>query len=226
MAPKPQSNHHALPMPLRFIRVRWRLFLSACIGLLTIVLVPGDLRMVTRMLIGWDVGVGLYILLCAWMFSHCGSSHIRRQSSLQDVGRFAIPVFTVGAALASLAAILIELRTATGGPTHEPFILALAFVTILFSWTFIHTIFTLHYAHEFYSEHRGKGGGLEFPGGQKPNYWDFVYFSFVIGMTAQVSDVMVSSSTIRQTVAAHGFVSFVFNVALLALTVNIAASAM
>jgi uncharacterized membrane protein len=226
MAAKSQSDHRMLPVPLGFISVRWRLFLSACVGLLTIVLVPGDLRYVTRMLIGWDIGVGLYILLCAWMFSHCGSSHIRRQSSLQDVGRFAIPVFTVGAALASLAAILIELRTATGSATREPLTLALAFLTILFSWTFIHTIFTIHYAHEFYSERHGQGGGLKFPGGQKPNYWDFVYFSFVIGMTAQVSDVMVSSSKIRQTVAAHGFVSFVFNVALLALTVNIAASAM
>jgi uncharacterized membrane protein len=226
MAAKSQSDHRMLPMPLGFISVRWRLFLSACVGLLTIMLVPGDLRYVTRMLIGWDIGVGLYILLCAWMFSHCGSSHIRRQSSLQDVGRFAIPAFTVGAALASLAAILIELRTATGSATREPLTLALAFLTILFSWTFIHTIFTIHYAHEFYSERHGQGGGLKFPGGQKPNYWDFVYFSFVIGMTAQVSDVMVSSSKIRQTVAAHGFVSFVFNVALLALTVNIAASAM
>jgi uncharacterized membrane protein len=226
MAAKSQSDRRMLPVPLGFISVRWRLFLSACVGLLTIVLVPGDLRYVTRMLIGWDIGVGLYSLLCAWMFSHCGSSHIRRQSSLQDVGRFAIPVFTVGAALASLAAILIELRTATGSATREPLTLALAFLTILFSWTFIHTIFTIHYAHEFYSERHGQGGGLKFPGGQKPNYWDFVYFSFVIGMTAQVSDVMVSSSKIRQTVAAHGFVSFVFNVALLALTVNIAASAM
>ena len=89
-----------------------------------------------------------------------------------------------------------------------------------------YVIFALHYAHEFYSERHGRGGGLEFPGGEKPDYWDFVYFSFVIGMTAQVSDVMVSSSTIRQTVSAHGFVSFVFNVALLALTINIAASAM
>ena len=226
MATKPPRNYRKLPKPLRIMRVRWRLFLSAAIGLLAIVLLPGEWRLVTRMLVGWDIGVGLYILFCAWMFSHCGRDHIRRQSVLQYEGRYAIPLLTVTAALASLAAILIELRTATGSATRDPLALALAFITILFSWTFIHTIFTLHYAHEFYSEHDGQGGGLEFPGGEKPTYWDFVYFSFVIGMTAQVSDVMVSSSTIRQTVAAHGFVSFVFNVALLALTINIAASAM
>jgi uncharacterized membrane protein len=196
------------------------------VGLLAIALMPGEWRLVTRMLLGWDVGVGLYILLCVWMFSRCDTDHIRRQSVLADVGQLAIPVLTVGAAIASLAAILIELRTATGGVTHDPLLLGLGVITILFSWTFIHTIFTLHYAHEFYATNGGRCGGLEFPGGGKPGYWDFVYFSFVIGMTSQVSDVAVSSRSIRQTVAGHGFVSFVFNVALLALMINIAASAM
>jgi uncharacterized membrane protein len=229
MPPKNQRDHRKLPWLLRLVRARWRLFLSAGIGLIVIgvlMLVPNEWRIVTRFLIGWDIGVGLYITLCAYMFSHCGREHIRYESSRQDEGRFLIPILTVSAALASIAAILVELRTATGSATRDPFILALAFGTILFSWAFIHTIFTLHYAHEYYSERRGRGGGLEFPGTEKPGYWDFAYFSLVIGMTAQVSDVMVSSSRIRQTVAAHGFVSFIFNVALLALTINIAASAM
>lgn len=96
----------------------------------------------------------------------------------------------------------------------------------MLSWAFIHTMFALHYAHEFYGENAGRGGGMAFPGGdERPDYWDFIYFSFVIGMTSQVSDVGVTSKQIRRTVAAHGVVSFVFNAALLALTVNIAASA-
>jgi uncharacterized membrane protein len=95
--------------------------------------------------------------------------------------------------------------------------------TILLSWTFIHMMFALHYAHEFYGEDEGPAGGLAFPGGdERPDYWDFVYFAFVIGMTSQVSDVAVTSREIRRTVTAHGIVSFVFNVALLALTINIA----
>jgi uncharacterized membrane protein len=101
----------------------------------------------------------------------------------------------------------------------------LATTTIALSWAFIHTFFALHYAHDFYGEHGAKQGGLNFPGDDEPDYWDFVYFSFVIGMTSQVSDVTVTSKPIRQTVAAHGIVSFFFNVTLLALTVNIAASA-
>ena len=97
-------------------------------------------------------------------------------------------------------------------------------LTILSSWFFIHMIFALHYAHEFYGERGGKKSGLKFPDDEDPDYWDFVYFSFVIGMTAQVSDVAVTSKGIRQTVTAHAIVSFLFNVSLLALTINIAAN--
>jgi uncharacterized membrane protein len=93
------------------------------------------------------------------------------------------------------------------------------------SWVFIHTIFALHYAHDYYGEYGAKQSGLNFPGDEPPDYWDFVYFSFVIGMTSQVSDVAVAGRPIRRTVIAHGVVSFFFNVALLALMVNLAASA-
>jgi uncharacterized membrane protein len=220
------QKHKHRPYIIRLVRARWRLFFSASIGLVSIFLLPGDWRLVTRMLVGWDIGISLYIALCAWMFARCDTNHIREQSARQDEGRYMIPLATVGAALASLAAIFIELRTAAGSPTNEPRLLALGVVTILLSWTFIHTIFTLHYAHEYYAMHRVKTHGLKFPGGEKPGYWDFVYFSFVIGMTSQVSDVAVTSSSMRNIVAAHGMVAFIFNVALLALTINIAASAM
>jgi uncharacterized membrane protein len=94
------------------------------------------------------------------------------------------------------------------------------------SWAAVHTIFALHYAHDYYRP--AKPGGLQFPSGdqhEKADYWDFVYFSFVIGMTAQVSDVGITDKTIRRTATAHGIISFVFNTALVALMVNIAASA-
>lgn len=128
--------------------------------------------------------------------------------------------------MASLGAILVELRTFGGHPTHDPVLLTFAIGTIGLSWTFIHTIFTLHYAHEYYAAHQGKGGGLDFPGNERLGYWDFAYFSFVVGMTSQVSDVGVTASNIRRTVAAHGLISFLYNVALLALTINIVSSAL
>jgi uncharacterized membrane protein len=134
-------------------------------------------------------------------------------------------MLTVASALASLAAIFAQLGGSAGTTgDRPPAKVALAVFTIMLTWAFIHTIFALHYAHEFYDE--TDGGGLAFPGDREPDYWDFVYFSFVIGMTSQVSDVAITSKLIRRTAAAHGIVSFVFNVALLALTVNLAASAL
>ena len=178
----------------------------------------------TRRLVGWDLGVTLYLLFAFHMMASSEVHDIRRRAATQDEGQVAILVLTVGAALASLAAIFSELATPPGGGPRPPAQLILATITIVLSWAFIHTMFALHYAHEFYDEETGRG--LAFPGDeQEPDYWDFVYFSFVIGMTAQVADVGITSRQIRRTVTAHGIVSFLFNAALLALTVNIAASA-
>jgi len=174
-------------------------------------------------LVGWDVCVALYLVLVSHVMSSCGVEQIRERAAREDEGQKTILVLTVAAALASLGAIVAELGS-SAGTAQRPAHVGLAALTILLSWAFIHAIFALHYAHEFYDD--TAGGGMAFPGGEaEPDYWDFAYFSFVIGMTSQVSDVAVTSKQIRRTVAAHGVVSFVFNAALLALTVNIAASA-
>ena len=99
--------------------------------------------------------------------------------------------------------------------------------TIVLSWTFLHWIFALHYAREFYGASAEKhAGGLLFPGKEDPDYWNFLYYSLVVAMTAQVSDVQVTSKTIRRLTTVHGVTSFFFNVAVLALTVNIVSSLM
>jgi len=205
---------------------RPRLLSSAALAvvLTAVLFVATPWGFATRLLVGWDVGVTLYLILVFVMMIGAGASEIRRHAAEQDEGQLAILVSTVGAGLVSLVAILAQLSSGNG--SRGPARLILAASTILLSWAFIHTMFALHYAHEFYGEDSGLGGGMAFPGGdEEPDYWDFVYFSFVIGMTSQVSDVGVTSKVIRRTVAAHGVVSFVFNAALLALTVNIAASA-
>jgi len=191
-------------------------------------MLPARWRLATQLLVGWDVGIAVYLALVYHLMTRSGAVHmIRQRAALEDEGQFAILVLTVAAALASLGAIVAELGSAGSlGSARPPSHLLLATGTIVLSWAFIHTIFALHYAHEFYGEDEATSGGLAFPGGEKePDYWDFVYFSFVIGMTSQVSDVAVVQKPIRRTVAAHGVISFVFNAALLALTVNIAASA-
>src|SRR5947199_973575 len=211
-----------MPAPVRVVYARPRTFISIAIGILAFVLLPGSLRLVTRLLVGWDIFVVFYLVLVFTMVLRSGIVHIRRNAVLQDDGRFLILLVTALGAFASIAAIVFELGAAGRSAPQ----LTLATVTIALSWALVHTTFALHYAHDYY---RGaKAGGLQFPSGnasENPDYWDFVYFSFVIGMTAQVSDVGITDKTIRRTATAHGIISFVFNTALLALTVNIAASA-
>ena len=211
-----------MPKAVRVVYARPRTFFSILIGIVAFFLLPGSLRLVTRLLIGWDIFVAIYLVLAYIMMFRCGLAHIKRNAVLQDDGRFLILLVTGLGAFASIAAIVLELGAEHRGAAQ----LTLATVTIALSWAAVHTTFALHYAHDYY---RGaKPGGLQFPSGDQhdhADYWDFVYFSFVIGMTAQVSDVGITDKTIRRTVTAHGIVSFIFNTALLALMVNIAASA-
>lgn len=213
------------PRFIRIIRARPRLFLSVCLGAAVVLFAPGDGRIASRMIVGWDIGVALYLALALSAFAKADPATIRRYAARQDEGGVAILILTATAALASLGAIVFEL-VAAGKTGRDPLNLSLALVTIALSWAFTHTIFALHYAHEFYAKNKHKGGGLDFPGDDEPDYWDFLYFSLVIGMTSQVSDVAVTARSIRRTVSAHGVVSFVFNATLLALAVNIAASAL
>jgi uncharacterized membrane protein len=213
-------------LPVRIVRARPRLFssLGVFVVISAILSAVTTWRLSPPLLVGWNIGIGLYLVLAFHMMAGSDVVSIRRRAAAEDEGKFAMLVLTVASALASLAAIIAELSSTLNAGARQPTQLVLAITTIVLSWAFVHTMFALHYAHEFYDDEGG--GGLTFPGpDEDPDYWDFMYFSFVIGMTSQVSDVGVTCKPIRRTVAAHGVVSFVFNVALLALTVNIAASA-
>jgi uncharacterized membrane protein len=208
--------------PARVVYARPRTFVSILVGVVAFFLLPGSLRLVSRLLMGWDIFVTFYLVLAYIMMFRSGLPHIKRNAVLQDDGRFLILLVTALGAFASLAAIVSELGAAHRSPPE----LVFATATIALSWAAVHTAFALHYAHDYY---RGaKPGGLQFPSGDQhdhADYWDFVYFSFVIGMTAQVSDVGITDKTIRRTATVHGIISFGFNTALVALMVNIAASA-
>ena len=216
------ARFRKMSKPVRVVYGRPRTFFAIAIGILAYALLPASLRQVTRALLGWDICIGVYLLLVYTMVLRSGLAHIKRNAIRQDDGRFLILLVTALGAFASIAAIVLEL----GAAQHSGPALTLATVTIVLSWAAVHTTFALHYAHEFY---RGtKPGGLQFPSGdthEDADYWDFVYFSFVIGMTAQVSDVGITDKIIRRTATVHGIISFVYNTALVALMVNIAASA-
>ncbi len=216
------------PLLLRIVSARPRLFLSILAGFAVGALLPlyvTELRGVTRFLVAWDFGVGLYLILAFWMIAHSGVTEIHRQSLAQDEGGFAILVLTIVSACASVGAVFTWLEIATRAETFALPVLAFLLLTIMMSWAFIHTMFALHYAHEFYAEHHKTGGGLIFPRDPKPTYWDFVYLAFSIGTATQVSDVEISSKRIRRTVTLHGIVSFFFNVTVIALTVGLVGDA-
>ena len=207
----------------RFWRLHIRLFVSTAFGIaVTIALLLLPWRMATRILVGWNCGVALYLLLICWLMARESIARIRERAAVEDEGAIALLVLTTAAALASLAAVVAEL-----GQTPDAYQVALGIGTILLAWAFMHTIFALHYAHEFYGEGQDERiGGLVFPGDEAPDYWDFLYYSLVVAMTAQVSDVQITSKVIRRLTAAHGVISFFFNVTVLALTVNIVSTLM
>jgi len=207
----------------RFIRVHGVLLLCIAIIIGVYFMLPSSWEPAKRFLLGWDVGNMVYLGFALATIARFELKKAQDRAADQDEGAIFILIITVVAAAVSLAAIVALLGTlkdSAGAQRGVHF--TLAALTIMISWILIHVMFALHYAHEFYGgEDVGRGGGLKFPGDPRPDYWDFVYFSFVIGMTFQVSDVQVTGKHLRRLVVAHGVVAFFFNVAILALAVNI-----
>jgi len=209
------------------IRARPRLILATAIGLGVWALGPSTYAIHTRGLIGFDAGV-LFFVLASWrMMAISATGSIRQRAKMQDNGKWVVLALAAGAAVTALLAIGFEIHGAKDlGPTRQVLHIGLAVATIILAWLFIHTIFALHYAHEHFLEVEADGrtkGGLLFPGKHEPLYFDFLYFSFVIGMTGQTSDVAIAGSEMRVLALIQGVMAFFFNTVILALTINIAA---
>jgi uncharacterized membrane protein len=228
-------------MNLKILIHRWtagwpRLSGSMLGGIILYAVLPAAIGGAVRITVAWDCGLIGFLTLTMMMAGGATPTEMRWRAQFQDTGKWAILGLTTAAALAALLSIGFVLPDAK----HETDLLgkasvALAGLTILLSWVFAQTMFAVHYAHEFYGDRRGpravKGdkatpshaGGLAFPEEPTPDYWDFLYFSFVVGMTCQVSDVQVTSRSMRRLTLAHGLVAFLFNTVILALSINIAA---
>ncbi|MBV9362330.1 MAG: DUF1345 domain-containing protein [Betaproteobacteria bacterium] len=185
--------------------------------------------MSVRLAAAWDAGVLLFLALTWWVARSCPPDVMRRTVLQNDQGRLGVLLLVMAAIIASMAAIFFLLeKPAKIGAAPPPLQIVLAVATIVCSWLMTHVMFALHYAHRFYRDdpttpERDATGGLNFPGTKAPQYGDFLYFSFVIGMTSQVSDVQVTSSAMRRLVLWHGVLSFAFYTVVLALTINIVA---
>lgn len=157
------------------------------------------------------------------------SSHpreVRKIAKLQDSSRTFLFLFVIAASIASFGAIVFLLKSSKGHSADVNAHILLSITAVIISWWLLHSIFTLRYAHLYYDTDKDDGtprqsGGLEFPGNEEPDYLDFVYFSFVLGMTFQVSDVVITSKAIRRMATMHGLLSFAFNTAIVALSINV-----
>lgn len=208
--------------------VRPRLLTGAAVGAATFLVLPSSLHMAARALITWDCGVGLFLGLTFHAMVQSDHADIRRRALRHDEGRNFILVLAVGAAAACLSVIATELANAKGQTARLELLHVLFTVTtITLSWIFVQTIFALHYASIYYGAGReGSGhiqGGLAFPGGEAPDYWDFFHFSVIIGATAQTADISILSKQMRRIVTVHSLIAFAFNTAVLALMINLAA---
>lgn len=176
--------------------------------------------------LAWVVAVLLFLVLATLAVGVASPERLRARARIQDASRWVIQVLIVLAAVASLAAVIALLKKADGETTALLALrIALAGGVVVLSWTLIHTVFAVHYAHAFYGDGPLPGsddaGGLLFPGGdQAPDFWDFFYFSLVLGMTCQVSDVQITGKHMRRLASVHGALSFFFNTVILALTIN------
>jgi uncharacterized membrane protein len=193
-------------------------------GIVTLLLLPLRMEGLTRLMIGWDVFSFCMIAASLVTFLSLCPQEIRVLAGYEDESRALVFSIVVIASLCSLAGVLLLLSNKGGwmlGKGVETFIYLTG---VAFSWILLHTIFTYRYAHFFYGDHATRkdqrSGGLDIPGEAHPDYLDFAYFSFVIGMTFQVSDIQITSRHIRRTALWHGLLAFVFNTVIVALTIN------
>ena len=182
----------------------------------------------TAIILGWDAMSFAFLgsMFVSWL-PH-GPQDIRHQAAIDDEGREVISTLVIVAAAASVWAVGAELSLAKGAHGWMKVIhIVLAFGTVIASWMMVQMIFTLHYAHEFYGVDEDDGardaGGLEFPGHEEPDYWDFLYYSVVIGVACATADVNVLSKGLRRLSTIHCLVAFAFNTIIVALTINLTA---
>lgn len=222
------SLAYAVPARIwRIIRVRPRLFIGLFGGIAAFLLLPDVVARPARAVLSWDIGVLVFLGLSAFLFTTERMDRIAVDALEQQEGEWTIFWLTLAAASFSFFAIVNEFTHLRGLPKSQQGLhIALVALTLFASWLMTHTTFAFRYAHEYYEiDPNGAGivGGLEFPDEKRPDYLDFLYFSLVIGMTFQVSDVQITARKFRRLAAAHGVLAFLFNTIILALTINLAA---
>lgn len=206
----------------------YRLLISLAVAAIVLFCTRTSVTLPVEILITW-ISFSLAVIIMDWIIIlWCHPKEVRKIAKIQDSSRTFIFLFVIIASVMCLGAIIFLLKSSKGlSKADVNGHIFLAISAVMVSWWLVHTIFTMRYAHLYYDTDTDDGkrtpiGGLEFPGNEKePDYLDFVYFSFVLGMTFQVSDVEISSRQIRRLAWIHGLLSFAFNTAIVALSINV-----
>lgn len=205
-------------------RHRPRLLAAAAGGLVAFFLLPADWTFTARLLVAWNLGVWPYLAALGWLMFRTGGEGVRAIAKQEHASSAGLLVLMCGAAVLSLIAIMVELARGRDNGETAVFVYGITLLTILGSWLLIGALYTFHYAHLYYSSppHRLP---LVYPDGLKsPSYVDFLYFSFTIATAIQTSDVSVRTTSMRATVLGQSVLSFFYNLAILGLSINIAAT--
>jgi len=216
----------------RALRARNRLLLGVVVGALATLLHPSSWSPAVHFVVSWDAGACTYLVATLVMIARSDAGSRRARARDADAGATGVLLAALGSVVACIVAIVTELVSGPGGQGATASEAALCLVTIVTSWTFVHTMFAVHYAHDY---ERGiaahpddpppVAGGLDFQSDDVPDYFDFVYFAFIIGVASQTADVVIKGRRMRRVATLHGVFSFFFNTTLLALAVNLASSA-
>lgn len=210
----------------RIIRARPRLFTGVAAGFASYFVLTFLPSAALRAVMAWDIGSLVFLALTSVSFLRSQDHDISADAKRQQEGEWSVFALTIIGAIMSFCALILFSQNSSH-KAMQKFYIAFVVVTLALSWLTTHVTFAYRYAHEYYTlgtDRKNIDGGIDFPKDDKPDYLDFIYFSFVLGMTFQVSDCNITSKKLRRLATLQGMIGFLFNTVILALSVNIAAS--
>ncbi|ENX34453.1 hypothetical protein F889_01735 [Acinetobacter colistiniresistens] len=220
----PRFIHHLLR------GIKYRPYLSATFALGLLLFAALHLftawHWATCLLLGWNIAIWLYLFLTLKMMWHLEATLILNRAKQQDEGKWMILIVVLIAIVICFIAIVMQLgHVPKDQPVLKTVLILLTIGTIFSTWLLLHTLFAIHYAHDFYlAKSRHQEPGLDFPKTEQPDYLDFIYFSYIIGTSAQTADISITSSALRHLNIFHCVLAFIFNTVILAVAINVAAS--